>query len=96
MRNSRVDMNSSEVGTPRLSKSSQDGTHPAQEDSATNLAEVYALYNHMIQLYVSDFQIQLFCVMSIFISRGICIASQQPVVVHVFLLVSCLGHLSEW
>lgn len=42
MRNSRVDMNSSEVGTPRLSKSSQDGTHPAQEDSATNLAEVYA------------------------------------------------------
>lgn len=67
VRNSMVDMTSSEVGTPSLSKSSQDGTHPAQEDSATNLAEVYALYNHMIQLYVLDFQIQLFCVMSIFI-----------------------------
>lgn len=66
VRNSMVDMTSSEVGTTRMA-SSQDGTHPAQEDSATNLAEVYALYNHMIQLYVSDFQIQLFCVMSIFI-----------------------------
>lgn len=50
VRNNRADVTSSGVGTPSFRKSFQDGTHLAQEDSATNLAEVYALYNHMIQL----------------------------------------------